>query len=104
VPAPETDTKSSRWVKPGVTAGGHLYAAYCAGCHGPAGQGAEGPALNNKVLLSIATDTYLFETISRGRRGSSMDGFAKPSTVHPALTPAEIESLVAFIRSWEKPQ
>ena len=78
-----------------------LYTKSCVSCHGAAGKGGEGPALNNKVLLAAATDTYLVETISRGRRNTAMQGFLKPSIIWPALTRAEIESIVAYIRSWE---
>jgi mono/diheme cytochrome c family protein len=90
-----------RWVAADPRLGNRLYAASCAGCHGVRGEGGEGPALNNKVLLATATDTYLVETIGRGRRGTAMAGFLEPSTVRPTLTRAEIESIVAFIRSWE---
>ena len=62
-----------------------LYADSCASCHGQAGKGAEGPALNNPSLLRSATDTYLVETIRRGRRGTSMAAFGSPSTTHAAL-------------------
>ena len=63
----------------------------------------EAPALANKALLTAAGDTYLAQTIARGRRGTAMQAFASPSAVHPALAPAEIESIVAFIRTWEMP-
>ncbi|OGV70602.1 MAG: hypothetical protein A3K19_06505 [Lentisphaerae bacterium RIFOXYB12_FULL_65_16] len=101
--APEPDRQPARWVKGDTTAGNSLFATYCASCHGATGQGAEGPALNNTVLLASASDTYLTETIRRGRRGTVMAGFEKPSTVHPALTPSEIESIVSYIRTWETP-
>jgi mono/diheme cytochrome c family protein len=100
--APEPDATPVRWVKADARAGERLYLAYCAGCHGPVGAGGEGLALNNPNLLAVATDTYLVQTISRGRRGTAMEGFAKPSTVHPALAPADIEAIVSHIRSWEK--
>ncbi len=102
-PAPQPDKRPTRWVQGDVTEGARLFSAYCTGCHGEKGQGLEGPALRNKVLLSTATDAYLFETASRGRSGTSMSGFSEPSTVHPALTPADIESIVSFIRTWEQP-
>jgi mono/diheme cytochrome c family protein len=95
------DPKPRRWVQADAKEGGRLFAAHCASCHGKQGEGAEGPALNNQVLLTGASDTYLTQTIRRGRRGSSMEGFASPSTVRPALAAAEIESIVAFIRTWE---
>lgn len=96
-----TDARPRRWVQADAASGGKLFAAFCAGCHGAKGQGGEGLALNNKVLLINATDTYLTETIARGRRGTAMEGFLDPTPVRPALTRAEIESIVAFIRSWE---
>lgn len=91
-----------RFVKQGLKGGDAIYARACAGCHGAKGQGAEGPALNNAVLLESASDRYLVETIRRGRRGTSMEGFATPSTTRPVLADAEIESIVALLRTWEK--
>jgi cbb3-type cytochrome c oxidase subunit III len=100
LPAP-AETGPRRWVEGDPQVGARLYAATCASCHGPKGEGAEGPALNNPVLLASATDTYLAETIRRGRRGTSMAAFGAPSTTHATLSPEEIEAIVAFIRTWE---
>ncbi|GMV97758.1 MAG: hypothetical protein AMXMBFR83_21130 [Phycisphaerae bacterium] len=99
---PATRPAEPRWVKADPADGRRLYDAYCAGCHGTRGQGAEGTALSNPVFLATADDTYLVETVSRGRRGTSMEGFSYSSPVHPALTRAEIEAIVAYIRTWEK--
>ncbi len=99
--APIADRKAPRWVRGDVREGRRLFTAYCASCHGGKGEGGEGPALNNPVLLKAATDTYLLETIRRGRRGTAMEGFASPSTVRPALAGSEIESIVTFLRTWE---
>jgi cbb3-type cytochrome c oxidase subunit III len=104
VPAAEADPKPPRSVKADGTLGAPLYAAHCAGCHGAAGQGIDAPALNNATLLKNATDTYFVETIARGRTGTAMKAFTQPSPVHPSLTPGEIESIVAFMRTWEKGQ
>jgi cbb3-type cytochrome c oxidase subunit III len=98
----EPDDKAPRWSRGDATEGARLYSAHCAQCHGAAGEGGEGPALANAAFLSVATDTYLFETVRRGRRGTTMQGFAQPSTVRPALSDAEIEALVTFLRSWEQ--
>jgi mono/diheme cytochrome c family protein len=98
---PEPDRKPPRWVRGDPKEGIRLFAAYCASCHGPRGEGGEGPALNNKVLLANATDTYLTETVRRGRRGTAMEGFGNPSTVRPALAGGEIESIVTYLRTWE---
>jgi cytochrome c oxidase cbb3-type subunit 3 len=96
------EAQPTRWVRADATdAGASLYAASCASCHGANGEGAEGPALNNPVLLRSATDTYLVETIARGRRGTSMAAFSAASPTHATLSPQDIEAIVAFIRTWE---
>ncbi|MBI4879649.1 MAG: c-type cytochrome [Planctomycetes bacterium] len=104
VSAAEPDPQPPRWAEGDAQVGERLFGAYCAGCHGATGQGAESPALNNHVLLSTASDTYLARTIARGRRGTSMEGYGDASTVHPALSAEETEALVRFIRTWEKAQ
>lgn len=101
-PAPEVGQRPQRWVEGDAKAGSPLYARSCAGCHGKDGEGREGPALANQVFQETASDTYLVETISRGRRGTSMRGFTRPSPVNRALTKQEIKDIVAFIRTWEK--
>ncbi len=99
--ATKPETTAPRWVKGDANVGQRLFAANCAGCHGAKGEGGEGPALNNKVLLSTAHDRFFVETIGKGRRGTAMKGFLEPSPVRRALTQAEIESIVTYIRSWE---
>jgi len=99
-----SDSRPSRWLSGDKSSGGQLFAAACSGCHGMNGEGGEGPALNNAVLLENATDTYLTQTIARGRRGTAMPAFSEASPVHRALTEGEIESVATYIRSWEIPQ
>jgi mono/diheme cytochrome c family protein len=91
----------ARWVQGDPQAGQRQFAAFCAGCHGRTGEGGEGPALRNPVLLASATDTFLVETIRRGRRGTAMQGFAEPTPNRPALDGNDIESIIAFLRTWE---
>jgi cbb3-type cytochrome c oxidase subunit III len=98
-PAP-ADTRPARWVAGDTAAGERLFAASCAGCHGSKGEGGEGVMLNNPVLLDHATDTYLVETIKRGRRGTPMPAFGQSSSVHRTLSDAEIGAIVSFIRRW----
>jgi cbb3-type cytochrome c oxidase subunit III len=100
-PAYRTDGKPRRWVQGDEIEGRRLYQANCAGCHGAAAEGGEGPALANPVLLGSATDSFLFETIRRGRRGTAMLGFAQPTPVRAALADAEIESIVTYLRTFE---
>jgi mono/diheme cytochrome c family protein len=95
------DTKPPRWISGDRADGKNLFASACSSCHGNNGQGGEGPALNNQILLTNATDTFLVETIGQGRRGTSMEGFLTPSPARMALAPSEIENIVAYIRSWE---
>lgn len=99
--AREPDPRAARWAHGDPASGGQLFAANCERCHGPNGRGGEGPALNNSVLLRYATDTYLFETIKRGRPGTAMQAFARATTVSRELSDDEIEDLVVHIRSWE---
>lgn len=97
---PPVDPRPARWVSGNRAEGERLFASACAGCHGVKGEGGEGPALNNPVLHQFATDTYFVETITRGRRGTAMAGFAEPTPVRRTLSPREIESIVTFIRAW----
>lgn len=97
----ERDPKPRRWVQGDAAEGKRLYVQVCALCHGERGEGKEGPALNNRVFLDLATDTYLFKTIQNGRRGTSMPSFGAGSSAQRALTDAEIASVVAFVRTWE---
>jgi mono/diheme cytochrome c family protein len=98
----QPDGKPPRWINPDAGQGKRLFASVCSGCHGANGQGNEGPALNNKVLLATATDSYLVKTIGEGRRGTAMQGFLEPHPARRTLNPAEIESVVAFLRTWER--
>jgi cytochrome c oxidase cbb3-type subunit 3 len=101
VEAPELARAEPRWVTADAQAGKQLYQRFCAGCHGAEGEGTQAPALNNQVLLAGATDTYLVETIGRGRRGTVMPGFREATPVTPSLDETQIESIVAFLRTWE---
>jgi mono/diheme cytochrome c family protein len=93
------DTKPAIWARGDANWGASLFTENCAGCHGKNGAGGDAPASGNKGFLAAATDTYLFETISRGRRGTVMQGFSNPSPIRRVLTTAEIESLIVYIRS-----
>ncbi len=95
----EADSQPAHWVAGDLARGKRIFESTCAGCHGAQGKGGEGPALNNKVLQAGATDTYLVETISRGRRGTGMAAFTEPSPVRPTLTKSDIESVVTYLRS-----
>lgn len=77
------------------------YAERCASCHGARGEGITAPALANPVTLATATDSFLRDTIRRGRTGTPMPGFAG------TLSAQEIDAVTAFLRSrssgWSAP-
>ena len=95
----EPDTRPPVWAAGDAATGERLYISNCAGCHGAKGVGGDGPALGNRNFIANVTDSYLVGTISRGRRGTVMQGFNTPSTTRRMLTPQEIESIVVYIRS-----
>jgi len=104
VAEPQPTDPRRRWVQADAAAGETLYARYCSGCHGVRGEGSQAIQLNNPALLEAASDDYLIETIGRGRRGTPMPSFRQGSTTNPALSPAEIETIVAYLRTWEQGQ
>jgi cytochrome c oxidase cbb3-type subunit 3 len=91
--------------------GGKLFAKYCAGCHGPQGEGSHGtgvtfsrprdfpimpPALRNPGYLASVSDAQIKSTLIKGREGTPMVAFMKRG-----LSERDINDLVAFVRSLE---
>ena len=71
----------------------------CSACHGLAGEGVVGPALNSTQFLQSATDDQARSLISVGIPGSQMSAY---SLDHGGpLTSEQIRSVVAYIRAWE---
>jgi cytochrome c oxidase cbb3-type subunit 3 len=99
-----SDARAPRWVAGDAVVGRQLFETACSGCHGLKGQGGEGPALNNPILLANATDSYLVETITGGRRGTAMAGFGESAPTHRSLSESEIGSIVTYLRTWEAPK
>jgi cytochrome c oxidase cbb3-type subunit 3 len=78
------------------------YQQYCEVCHGDAGQGYEADnatAIGNPEFLRIADDELLSTAIRYGRPGTVMSAWGR-SKAGP-LTDADIDDLVAFIRTWQ---
>lgn len=92
------DSKPPRWAGGDADRGAGLYLKSCAGCHGEDGAGKSGPAVTNSAFLESATDTFLYETIRLGRRGTSMPGFSKSSPSRRTLSEGEIEDIISFLR------
>ena len=95
-PAESTD---ARTIDPSSSAerGATVYAAHCVKCHGKQGKEGKYGALANPELLASATDGFLATTIERGREGTPMPSFTGK------LTTAQIDDVVALLRSWKRP-
>lgn len=101
-----------RWFEPGqreetrtaqaaslAAEGGSVFNTSCSSCHGVAGEGAIGPALNSKQFLQSATDEQASTLIAVGIPGSQMNAYSLD--FGGPLTSEQIKAVVAYIRSWE---
>lgn len=94
--------------------GKELFLHHCAQCHGKDGQGGKGtgvtfsrkrdlpivaPALNNPGFLASATDTMIKNTLIYGREGTPMT-----SSLVAGLEEKDIDDVVSYIRSLQKPE
>src|SRR5438094_70684 len=75
-----------------AVAGRRLYDQACQSCHGSAGQGDRGPALNGFTFTYGGADADLFHTVRAGVRGSQMPPFA-------GFSDEQVWQLVSYIRS-----
>jgi PQQ-dependent dehydrogenase (methanol/ethanol family) len=75
-----------------IAAGRVVFNAGCQSCHGPAGTGDRGPALNAGVFQHGSDDGDLFRTIREGLPGTQMPPFR-------GLTDDQIWQLVTYLRS-----
>ena len=75
-----------------IAAGTRVYDQTCLSCHGPAGQGDRGPALNAGAFTRGREDGDLFHTIREGVPGSQMPPFR-------GLSDEQVWQLVSYIRS-----
>ena len=93
--------------RPGVgnpVLGKRLYEGTCASCHGPNGQGASGPQLNNPVFLRAASDGFLAATIVLGREGTPMKSMVRGQEGIGQIEPRHVQDLIAYMRSWQYPE
>jgi mono/diheme cytochrome c family protein len=83
-----------------ATDGATIFGTFCAACHGARGEGmrypgaAAFPAIGNPDFLAVASDRFLKETVLHGRPGRRM-----PAWGEGGLRPAEVDAVVAFVRS-----
>ncbi|MBT5926624.1 MAG: c-type cytochrome [Verrucomicrobia bacterium] len=71
-----------------------LFGIHCATCHGTEGAGLVGvaPSIRNLDFLALASDSFISQTISKGRPGTAM-------VARPDLTEEQISSIIAYLRS-----
>ena len=74
--------------------GAALYRANCASCHGSAGEGGIGNALNSPTFLAVASDALLRDTIIEGRPNTAMPAWRE-------FDSREVSDLLAFLRLWQ---
>lgn len=79
-----------------IALGGDLFAANCARCHGPEGQGTpRAPALNVKSFLTETNDQAIELIVTGGVPGTAMPAWGD------RMSAADIQAIVGFIRQWE---
>lgn len=101
--APEPETGALEDDPSQSTEGAALYARYCALCHGERGEGYaadNATRLRGQGFLRTATDDFLAVAIARGRPGTAMAGYS--DELGGPLEHAQIEALVAHLRSWQR--
>jgi cytochrome c oxidase cbb3-type subunit 3 len=74
-----------------------LYRGNCGACHGSRGQGGIGTVLGADSFLSIASDSFLRDTIGQGRQHTAM-----PSGQH--LTAGDVSDLISWVRAFSPPR
>ncbi len=72
------------------TRGGAIFAAQCASCHGPSGEGVTAVSLSHPYFQATASNSFLAQTITHGREGTPMAAFSFP--------PVGMADLITFLR------
>jgi cytochrome c oxidase cbb3-type subunit 3 len=80
-----------------------IYDRMCTVCHGREGKGYaadQAPALTRPDFLASASDAYLRTAITFGRGGTTMSAWGRVRG--GPLAPADVDAVIAFIRSWDR--
>ncbi len=86
-----------------VEHGKELYGRICAVCHGASGEGYkadEATSLAQPDFLASVTDAYLKAAIVDGRQGSTMSAWSVARG--GPLTPADVDAVIAYMRTWDR--
>jgi mono/diheme cytochrome c family protein len=80
-----------------------VFGAYCAACHGAAGEGrtvgtseARFPAIGSADFLAVASDDFIVSTVKTGRPGRRMPALAAQGG---AIDETDVRGVVAWLRS-----
>ncbi len=84
------------WPIGDATSGAQVYAASCAVCHGPQGEGGVGKALAPNEFVVSQTNAQMLQFLLDGRPGTAMAGFAG------RLDEMQLADVIAFLRLWQK--
>ncbi len=82
-----------------LASGQQLWGLNCSSCHGVNGEGVSAPALNSQEFLTSTTDEQMAGIIRGGIPGTEMPAWW--NEYGGPLTDQQIESIVAYVRSWE---
>jgi mono/diheme cytochrome c family protein len=74
------------------------YHYLCSRCHGEFGEGNTGPAIMTRDFQDLASDRYLYETISGGRSHSAMFGWSTDVQGDGKLDRQGISDIIAYMR------
>src|SRR5580765_4752502 len=85
------DAQTGQYSTADIQAGYRLYSSQCALCHGNNGDGIAGVNLSRQQFRRASTDDDIKNTITTGVAAAGMPPFR--------LQPAELNGLVAYIRS-----
>lgn len=86
-----------RVVEGSALRGETVYGVACAECHGEQGEGVTAISLNNPWFHATASDGFIRHAIDVGRPDTDMGAFGE------ILSDQQIDDLVTFIRTWERP-
>jgi mono/diheme cytochrome c family protein len=78
-----------------ISEGENLYNQYCSTCHGKDRKGGIGPNLSNNSFLSLATDKFLYQTLTNGRSNTAMPSWSR-------FEASSLKSLIRFLQPKRK--